>query len=92
MFLRVTSDEALLKRTPIIYQRSRNTGQLSARILEPGHAEVLLTDWPDVPDRHLRTIGVSIGSVVELAGRKDVRMTTQRTPEGGRYQIWWRSS
>ena len=92
MFLRVTSDEALLKRTPIIYQRSRNTGQLSARILEPGHAEVLLTDWPDISDRHLRTIGVSIASVVELAGRRDVRMTAHRTPDGGRYQLHWRSS
>jgi hypothetical protein len=92
MFLRVTSDEALLKRTPLIYQRSRNTGQLSARIREPGHAEVLLTDWPDVTDRHLRTIGVSIASVVELAGRRDVRMTAQRTPEGGRYQLRWRTS
>jgi hypothetical protein len=91
MFLRVTSDEALIKRTPLIYQRSRNTGQLGARILEPGHAEVLLTDWPDVPDRHLRTIGVSIASVVELAGRRDVRMTAQRTPEGGRYDLRWRS-
>jgi hypothetical protein len=92
MFLRVTSDEALIKRTPIIYQRSRNTGQLSARILEPGHAEVLLTHWPDISDRHLRTIGVSIASVVELAGRRDVRMTAQRTPDGGRYQLRWRSS
>ena len=91
MFLRVTSDEALIKRTPIIYQRSRNTGQLSARILEPGNAEVLLTDWPDVSDRHLRTIGVSIASVMELAGRRDVRMTAQRTPDGARYQLRWRS-
>ncbi|HKU36982.1 MAG TPA: hypothetical protein VJR89_02510 [Polyangiales bacterium] len=92
MFLRVTSDEALIKRTPIIYQRSRNIGQLSARILEPGNAEALLTQWPDVPDRHLRTIGVSIARVMELAGRRDVRMTAHRTPDGGRYQLRWRSS
>lgn len=92
MFLRVTSDEALIKRTPMIYQRSRNTGQLSARVLEPGCAELLLTDWPDVSDRHLRTIGVSIQRVVELAGRHDVRMSVRRTPEGGRYELRWREA
>jgi hypothetical protein len=91
MFLRITSDEALIKRTPLIYQRSRNVGQLHARILEPGNGEVLLTDWPDVSERHLRTIGVSIASVMELAGRRDVRMTSHRTPEGARYQLRWRS-
>ena len=92
MFLRVTSDDALIKRTPMIYQRSRNTGQLNARVIEPGHAELLLTDWPSVSERHLRTIGVSIQRIVELAGRHDVRLTIQRTAEGGRYQLRWREA
>jgi len=92
MFLRVTSDDALIKRTPMIYQRSRNTGQLSARLIEPGYAELLLTDWPDISERHLRTIGVSIQRVVELAGRRDVRMSVQRKPEGGRYELRWREA
>ena len=92
MFLRVTSDEALIKRTPMIYQGSRNTGQLNARMVEPGYAELLLTDWPDVSERHLRTIGVSIQRVVELAGRRDVRMTVQRASQGGRYELRWRDT
>jgi hypothetical protein len=89
MFLRFTSDEALIKRTPIIYQRSRNTGQLSARLVEPGYAELLLTNWPKIAERHLRTIGISIQRVVELAGRREVRLTIQRTSEGGRYELRW---
>src|SRR5262245_43428829 len=32
-FLRFTSDEALIKRTPAIYARGRNVGQLSARVI-----------------------------------------------------------
>ena len=76
----------------LIYQRSRNTGQLSARVTEPGNAELLPTEWPNISDRHLRTIGVSIRRVVELAGRREVRMTVQRTPEGGRYELRWREA
>jgi len=91
MFLRVTSDEALIKRAPVVYGRSRNVGQLSARIDTPGVAEVLLTEWPDISDRTLRSIGVGIQSVLEIAGRRDVRMSYIRTPSGGRYELRWRT-
>jgi hypothetical protein len=90
VLLRMTSDEALIKRTPMFYARSRNTGQVASRIIAPGRAELLLTAWPDVSDRTLRTIGVGIQCVVELAGRQQVRMTYTRTAEGGRYEIRWK--
>ena len=54
----MTSDEALIKRTPLIYARSRNTGQLSSRLVAPQHSEVQLSGWPEVSDRTLRTIGM----------------------------------
>jgi hypothetical protein len=91
MFLRLTSDEALIKRTPMIYSRSRNTGQLSARIVSPGCAELMLNGWPDVSDRHLRGIGISIETVVGLSGRHEVRMSFVRTAGGGRYELRWRA-
>ena len=88
-FLRFTSDEAMVKRTPMIYARSRNVGQLNARMVEPGHAELLLTDWPDVSERQMRSIGVGIERVVHLAGRRDVHMDCARTAEGARYELRW---
>jgi hypothetical protein len=91
MFLRLTSDEALIKRTPLIYSRSRNTGQLSARIVSPGCAELMLSGWPDVSDRHLRGIGIGIETVVGLSGRHEVRMTFTRTAGGGRYELRWQA-
>jgi hypothetical protein len=90
ILLRMTSDEALIKRTPLIYARSRNTGQLSSRLVAPQHSEVQLSGWPEVSDRTLRTIGVGIQCVVELAGRHDVRMSHARTATGGRYDIYWK--
>ena len=90
MFLRFTSDEALIKRTPVIYARGRNVGQLSARVLSPGHAELLLVDWPDISDRQMRSIGVGIEAVVALSGRHDVHMSCAHTGEGARYELRWR--
>jgi hypothetical protein len=91
MLLRVTTDDALIKRAPLIYSRSRNFGQLTARMAEPGRAEVLLTGAADANDRTLRTVGVGIQCVAEIAGRRDVRMSFARTSDGGRYDIRWRT-
>jgi hypothetical protein len=89
MLLRVTSDEAMIKRTPAIYARSRNVGELHARMVEPQHAELELSGWSDVSDRQLRVLAVSIERVLELSGRHNVSMTYVRTAQGARYQLRW---
>lgn len=91
MFLRVTTDEALIKRTPVIYQRSRNVGQLESKLLGRGHAEVRLSGWYDVSDRQLRLLGISIQAILQIAGRRDVTFSHARTADGGRYEIRWRA-
>jgi hypothetical protein len=91
MLLRVTSDEAMIKRTPAIYARSRNVGELRAQMIGPQHAELELSGWSDVSDRQLRVLSVSIGRVLELSGRHDVTMTWARTAQGARYQLRWRT-
>jgi hypothetical protein len=91
MFLRVTTDDALVKRAPVIYLRSRNVGQLEAKLLERGHAELRLTGWPGVSDRQLRLLAISIQSVLHIAGRRNVTYNYTRTPDGGRYELHWRA-
>ena len=91
MLLRLTSDDALVKRTPALYARGRNVGQLSARLLEPGRAEILLTGWPDVSDRQLRMISVSNAVILELAGRRGMQQTYARTRGGARFELHWRA-
>ena len=91
MFLRVTTDDALIKRTPVIYARSRNVGRLETRLLERGHAELHLTGWPGVSDRQLRLLAISIQSVLQIAGRRNVTYNYSRTLDGGRYELHWRT-
>lgn len=90
LLLRVTSVEAMVKRTPVIYARSRNVGQLQAHVLSPGHAEITLMGWPDVSERQMRVLSISIQRIVEISGRKDVAMIYARAPEGARFQLRWR--
>jgi hypothetical protein len=90
MFLRIVTDEAMIKRTPLIYARSRNSGELNARIVEPGRAELTLSGWPSISDRQMRSIGVSIETVVGLTGRREAQMRVTRTASGALYDLRWR--
>ena len=87
--LRLTSDRALLRRTPLIYARGHSVGKIEPTIYEPGKARVVLTGWPDMPD--LRRLGVAAGiqAVLEVAGRKNVRVDREGTPDGALYHVRW---
>ena len=54
VMLRFTSDEALVARTAMIYSRTRDTGELSSRVIAPGRAEVTLRSYPGASMRTLR--------------------------------------
>lgn len=89
--LRFTSDSALVQRAPVIYGRTWSKGALSARPLGAGRAELVLSGWPDVPEFALRSLRIGIGTTLELAGRGEVRMTSDRTPDGAIFHASWRS-
>jgi hypothetical protein len=91
VMLRFTTDAALIARTPVVYSMSRNVGRLKARILSSGKAEITLSGWPDVSERHVRTLGISMVTVVTLAGRKEVTVTSTPTADGAVYQMTWRA-
>lgn len=90
MLLRVTTDNALISRTPVIFARSYNRGRLSAAIIAPGRAELTLSDWPDAPDWPLRATRIGVETVLRLAGRKDARASAERRSHGASIVATWR--
>ena len=90
LLLRFTTDHALIARTPVLYSKWRNIGQLESRLVAPGRSELWLRGWPGVSERNVRTLGVSIETVLRLAGRKAVRIEWTRTTDGARYLALWR--
>ncbi|MGO8995987.1 MAG: hypothetical protein ACLQVI_21950 [Polyangiaceae bacterium] len=76
--LRQLSDAALSKRTPIIYARSFNRGTLTLVAWHEGSAELELHGWPRMPDYDLVGLMTGVQTVLELAGRKEVKVTSAR--------------
>lgn len=87
--LRLTTDRALLSRTPIIYSKGHSIGKIVPTITAPGRATVVLTGWPDMPD--LRRLGVAAGveAVLEMAGRQNVSVVFEGTADGAIYKARW---
>lgn len=89
VLLRFTSDQALVARTAVIFNKSRNVGDMTSRIVGPGRAESTITGWPGMKDRHIRGITISMEAVLTLAGRRGVRVTATPTRDGASFQARW---
>jgi hypothetical protein len=84
------SDELLFARAPLLYARSRSVGALSARVVGPGVAEMVVRGWPKMPEREISSLAVSAVSVLRLAGRRAVRADIASMSDGGRITMRWR--
>lgn len=90
IFLRFTSDEAIIVRTPAFYAKSRSVGYMASRILEPGRAESIVSGFPAIPDRDIVILAASIETVLTLASRQDVKAQGERFSDGARFHTRWR--
>lgn len=91
LLLRFTTDEALVSRTPLIFSRAFPQGTLVPRLVAPGHAEIRVEAWPDIPEYAIRGTRVAIETVLRLAGRAHVKITSEKTIDGARYRATWAS-
>jgi len=89
VLLRFTTDEALIARTPTMYARARNVGKLEVRSVGKGVAKIELRDFPSVTERNVRGLGISIETVMRMAGRKNARMVGKRVRGGADYDVTW---
>ena len=89
VILRVTTDSALMSRTPLLYSKTFDAGEMQSRIYAPGRAEVLLLGWPSVSDFHARGIARGIETVLHCSGRKAARVSCALRATGAAYQATW---
>lgn len=87
--LRITSDEALMTRGPVIFAKTYNRGRLSTEFPAPRQARVELFDWPATPDLVVRTLRIAIEELLKAAGRSNVRVVSERTRVGCIYRCAW---
>jgi hypothetical protein len=89
MLLKVTSDSALVSRTPVIFAKSYNRGRLVPAIVAPGRGHVELVDWPQAPEWPVRGTRAGIEAALTVAGRQNVRADVKRTATGAVYSVTW---
>jgi len=90
LLLKLTTDHALVSRTPTVFARSYNRGRLIADIPEKGRGNIEIVDWPDPPAWTVRATRIGIATVLRLAGRSDVKVDSAPTTTGARYLATWR--
>ncbi len=91
LLLRFTSDEALIARTPVLFTKAFPQGQMRPRMVAPHRAEIRIIEWPDMPEYAVRGTHVAVETVLRLAGRSSVKITTDRTSDGVVYAATWLS-
>jgi hypothetical protein len=89
LLLRNLSDEALVKRTPVLYSRTFDRGELVSRSLERGRALFELSGWPGMPDYDALGLATGITRVLEHSGRKDATVTWTRRADQVVFEARW---
>ena len=90
VFLRFTSDEALITRSPVIFTKTFDRGRVVATISRPGQGQATLLDWPNAGEFVVRGLRNGIATLLTVAGRTNVsaRITT-RTPDQVVIAVTW---
>jgi len=89
VLLRFTGDEALVRRTPLFFNRGLSKGKLEAKMVGAGKAEIRLTGWARVSELQINGIAAAIEAVLTCAGRQAVRVESHRTLDGACLIATW---
>lgn len=84
-------DEALVKRIPILYQRTFDLGTMTGEFESKGTASVVVSGWPRIPEYDVVGLQVGIESVLQLLGREGASAVPTRTQTGVFYRVRWRA-
>lgn len=90
VFLRFTSDEALMTRGPTLFGKTYNRGRVHAEFSGHGSARVVL-EWPGAPELVVRTLRIAVEELLLAGGRERVRVGVERVARGAVFQCQWSS-
>ena len=88
-FLNITSDEAVIARTPIVYAKTRNIGRMASRLSDKKTMTATVTEWPHMSDLHIRVLAVGMQRLLEVAGRAIIENSWSKTDDGALLMFRW---
>lgn len=98
--LRFAWDEMLVARAAGSYSHIRNVGRFEATLVRPGEAVAHLRDWPNLTERHARSMAYTMEAFILAAGKRDVTVTValdppvggDEAPSSATYRCRWRGA
>ncbi len=82
-------DAALVKRIPLMYRRTFNTGEMLGTFEGKGVAKISVRGWPGIPEYDIVGLQVGIETILRLTGRIDAAARPTTTREGVDYAVRW---
>ncbi|MCS6759993.1 MAG: DUF2378 family protein [Candidatus Devosia euplotis] len=86
----LVSDEQLAKRLPLLYTKTFDRGEPRVERLGDGKAELVVADWPQIPDYDLLGLQEGVEAVFEAAGRQRPRVTSERKATQVLIRVNWK--
>lgn len=80
VLLRFSSDDALIKRSALLYSKACDRGRITVEQLGVGHVKLTLSEWPDAPDLAIIALTAGIESVLRVVGRRPVITWKREAP------------
>jgi hypothetical protein len=87
VFLRFTSLGEIVKRAAAMYRKTYDHGTMSARVLESGGVEAVVTGWYGMPRIEAQGLAAGIESVLHLSGRPQATVSFRMTADGAHFAI-----
>jgi hypothetical protein len=84
-------DAAIVKRAPILYSKSFDVGHATVVSFDDGHAELVVTGWPDMPEYDAIGLAAGIEALLEYSGRPAAHVKHARSAEKISFFITWRT-
>ena len=78
VLLRLTTDDALVARAPILYKRAFNVGRMEYVSMGPHKGELRLSGWRAPPAFHMHGLRAGIETMLRVAGRHDAQVNYEQ--------------
>lgn len=82
MFLRLTSLNQMVKRGATVFHKTYNRGRAEATLPNPDTMRLTVTEWPQFPEYEAHALAAGLQSIIEVSGRKNVKVRWKLTSDG----------
>ncbi len=90
LLLRQVWDSAIIKRTPILYSKTFDRGEMKLESIESGRATFVLSGWPDIPEYDCVGLATGMEALLDYSGRRGAQIVWRRRAPQVLFEARWK--